>query len=233
MLVVVVKMNILKSLFFIVLLISFFMSLGCISKTGEQKNLSSNLTPDNRSGDGEPKTVGKTVPLFEEYTENLSQWSPQNRGEMRIQGGVETGYVREGSRSLRIDYTNNGTSKSNALQRAGIYLKGKVNLSSWGEYNAVSYWIFQPDIKTKARVYILLYEAENGMNFSVYEAKNEFNGSGWVNVVIPFSQFKWAEWSSLHRPFNFDRLNGLEISFDSDDPIKFTTYIDSLRPIRI
>ncbi len=209
------------------------MSLGCISKTGEQKNLSSKLTTDKGSGDGQPKTFEKTVPLFEEYTENMSQWSPYNRGQMRIQGGVETGFVREGSKSIRIDFTNNGTNKSNALERAGIALKGKVNLSSWGEYNAVSFWMFQPNIKTKARVYTLLYEAEDGMNFSVYEAKKDFNGTGWVNVVIPFSQFKWAEWSSLQRPFNFDRLNGLEISFDSDEPVKFTTYIDSFRPIRI
>ena len=233
MLVVVVKMKNLKNLFFMVMLILFFISLGCINKTEEQKNLSSNLTTDKGSGDGQPKTFERTVPLFEEYTENMSQWSPSNRGEMRIQGGYDTGYVREGSRSIRIDYTNNGTSKSIALQRAGIYLKGKVNLSSWAEYNAVSLWLYQPDIKTKARVYILLFENEDYVNYSVYEAKKDFNGTGWVNIVIPFSQFKWAEWSSLQRPFNFDRLNGLEISFDSDEPVKFTTYIDSFRPIRI
>ncbi len=232
MLVDVVKMKIIKALF-IVMLISFFMSLGCIGKDEEQKNIASNLTTEKQNEDGEPKTFEKTNPLFEEYTENMSQWSPTNRGEMRIQGGYETGYVREGSRSIRIDYINNGTSKSNGLERAGIYLKGKVNLSSWREYNALSFWLFQPDIKTKARVYILLYENEDNVNFSVYEAKKEFDGTGWVNIIIPFSQFKYAEWSSSQRPFSFDRLNGMEISFDSDEPVKFTTYIDSLRPIRI
>ncbi len=40
MLVVAVNMKILKNLFLIVMLISFFMSLGCIGKDGEQKKLS-------------------------------------------------------------------------------------------------------------------------------------------------------------------------------------------------
>jgi len=227
-----IKNKIVIDVFFMILLLSFFTLIGCIDKN-EQKNLSLNLTTDKRSEDGESKTSVKTEPLFEEYTENMSQWSPQNRGEMSIQGGVETGYVREGSKSIRIDYTNNGTSKSVALQRAGIYLKGKVNLSSWEEYNAVSFWLLQPDIKTKTRLYVLLFEVENGENYSVYEAGKEFNGTGWSYIIIPFYQFTWAEWSPLQRPFNFDRLNGLEIQFDSDEPVKFTIYIDSFRPIRI
>lgn len=184
----------------------------------------------------EKEYIAPPTVVVNEYFENLSDWHVQNRGEMQIQISEETEYTKEGSKSMKVEFTNKGKSMPKAIDRTGIYFGkvGKTDLSKWKDYDAVSIWIYQPKLNTTARVSIILIEFINDPDdFSVYEAVREFDGTGWVHLVIPFSEFKWKEWSPKRYSFDFNRLNHIEISFDSDNPVQFTTYIDGLRPVKI
>lgn len=238
-----------KTILVVLLIFGIMILSGCTDK-GEQTNVPTNLITDDK---GEVVKISEnTENLFKEYTEDINNWKSINRGgdvykDVNIQIAEESDNVEEGSKSIRIDYNrsemtdyiNSSTKKPNRMPRSGIDLTNqgsrRVNLSTWKDYNAISFWLFQPNIDTKARVYVHLVISEEGENYSVYDAGKEFDGkvTGWSHVIIPFSKFEWAEWSTLHYPFDPSKSDTLEISFDSDNPVQFTTYIDGFRPVKI
>jgi len=238
-----------KTMLIILLIIGAVILSGCADKS-EKTNVPTNLITDDEIK--AIKISENTENLFREYTDDINNWKSINRGgdvykDVNIQIAEESDHIKEGSKSIRVDYTksemtdyiNSSTNRPSRMPRSGVDLVDKdshrINLSAWKDYNAVSFWLFQPNIETKVRIYIHLGELGEGENYSVYYAGKEFDGkvAGWSHVIIPFSKFEWAEWSTLHYPFYPDNLNILEVSFDSDDPVQFTTYIDGFRPIKI
>lgn len=231
-----------KTILAILLILGIVILSGCTDKS-EQTSVSTNLITDDDKGEV-IKISENTENLFKEYSDDINNWRINDRegdiyNNTDIQIAEESVNVKEGSKSIRIDYINNATKRLNVMPSFGVDLidQGalKMDLSAWRDYNAISFWLFQPNIDTKARVYVFLIDAEEGENYSVYEAGKEFDGrvTGWSHIVIPFSRFKWTEWSTLNYPFDPVKLNALEISFDSDDPVQFTTYIDGFRPVKI
>lgn len=85
-----------------------------------KKNVPTNLITDEEIK--AIKVSENTENLFKEYTADINNWKSNNRGQdiyndTRIQIAEKSVNVKDGSKSIRIDYTNDGTKWPNSMPR--------------------------------------------------------------------------------------------------------------------